>query len=422
MNGEILTVELLMKRRIAQKEGILSGIYPGSIRKEDIYGADSAEAVRMANGQKMESVVVPTSERWVNSKKYTELWGRIEAIIRKGRRANISQFPIADYYTMVDMLRMDITRRRMEYVDFTGEITQEITNAAFGRSICLDEFLPYAGAFEEIKGTGDTVGMIEQRTGETGTVTMRIFGLGWTRSLEDELYNLDIFSLEKVNAAVARGHVARRNDLALGGIIALSGPPSLWTPAQSVAAQSGGATSTYDQNLYLTLKEALRKLYALRDPQTGQEISAPRVVLLIGNNVTEWDVSRVIRGQLNKPNSEISNLEGLPIDQVWKYKGDAFTVGPKTYRYPGVPANVAYLLVPGPAVTPASAYTLTKRGLTQEIGRGSVLQLSREERAWYFAQTAYGDEFIGSSLPGTALADGFGYIVEVELPTDAIET
>lgn len=423
MKGEILTAETLVKRRVNQAEGILSGLYRGKATDDGVFGSD-AEVIRLPNGSKLESVVVAAGERWVNSAGYAKLWGAIEDTHRRlraqiDRKVNISEFP-ADYYTLIDMIRMEITRRRLEEMDFTGELTQEVTNAAFSRSLRLDEFVPFAGAFAEIKASGDNVPMIQQKTGETGTVTMHIYGLGHERSLEDELYNTQIFTLEKVNAAVARAFTGARNNLCLGGMIALS--LTGWHASQHVAAQSGGANSTYDQNLYLTLKEALRVLYGLHDPQTEQEIVAPRVVLAVGNNVIEWDIQRIVRGQLNKPNSEISNLESLPIDQIWKYKGDTLYVGPKRVTYPGVPANTAYLLVPGPAGAPA--FTLVKRGLTQEVGRGDVLQLAREKRAWYFVQTNYGQEFLGSSDPtmGPALGGGFGYCVEIELPTETVET
>ncbi len=422
MKGEILTAESLMKRRVAQAEGILSGLYRGKATDSDVFGGD-AGVIRLANGQRMESVIVASTERWEGTEAYAKHWSKIEqqlALVRKqiDRKANISEFP-ADYYTLIDMIRMDITRRRLEQVDFTGELSQEITNAAFSRSVRLDEFIPFTGAFSEIKASGDTVPMIQQKTGETGSVSMHIYGLGHERSLEDELYNASIFSMEKVNAAVARAFVGLRNDLSIGQLVAMS-IAGTWHASQHVAAQSGGATSTYDQNLYLTLKEALRVLYGLHDVQTLQEIVAPRVVLVLGNNVIEWDIQRIVRGQLNKPNSEISNLESLPIDQIWKYKGDTLYVGPKTVSYPGVPANTAYLLVPGPAGAPA--FTLVKRGLTQEVGRGDVLQLAREARAWYFVQTGYGEEFIGSSSTVITPGAGFGYCVEIELPTDTIET
>jgi hypothetical protein len=419
---DILTKELLVKRRVNQAEGILSGLYRGKADDAGVFGGE-ADVIRLANGQKLESLVVASSERWENTEGYAKHWGRIEALLKTvknqiERRVNISEFP-ADYYTLVDMIRMDITRRRLEALDFTGELTQEITNAAFSRSVRLDEFIPFAGAFAEMKATGDQVPMVQQKTGETGMVSMHIYGLGHERSLEDELYNTSIFSLEKVNAAVARAFTGLRNDLSLGQLVALTLAGG-WAPSQQVAAQSGGANATYDQNLYLTLKEALRVLYGLRDPQTGQEIVAPRVVLVVGGNVIEWDIQRIMRGQLNKPNSEISNLESLPIDQIWKYKGDTLYVGPKTVSYPGVPANTAYLLVPGPAGSPA--FTLVKRGLTQEVGRGDVLQLARDKRAWYFVQTSYGEEFIGSSSQVLGLGAGFGYCVEITLPTDTIET
>ncbi len=105
---------------------------------------------------------------------------------------------------------------------------------------------------------------------------------------------------------------------------------------------------------------------------------------------------------------------------MWLYKGDVIDVGPKRTEYEGVPDGTAYLFVPGPAGAPT--WTLNKRQLTQEVGRGDVLTLSREQRAWYFGQAVYREEFLGSSSDTAGLGDGYGYVVEITLPTEPGET
>ena len=128
-----------------------------------------------------------------------------------------------------------------------------------------------------------------------------------------------------------------------------------------------------------------------------------------------------MNGQLNNSKDRIVNLAPLEIDDILIYNGDKFTVGPDTIEYPGVPHDTAYLFVPGNAGAPA--YTLVKRQLTQEIGRGEVLHLGREQRAWYFVQTGFIEEFLGSSSDNfDPAAEGYGFCVEIELPTREIET
>jgi hypothetical protein len=424
----ILTKEKLVERRVARNEGIRSGLYYGMANDLDVFSSDGAQAIRNANGT-FESIVVPAGTRWENSEGYAKLWGKIEETLNRLKKKfprnaspqNINQFP-DDYYTLVDMIRIDLTRRRIENMDFTSEIANEITNPAFSRTIRIDEFLPFAGAFAEIHGTGDNVPMIQQKTGETGTVGMHIFGLGHERSLEDELYNVSIFSLQKVNDAVARAYTNLRNTRnGIGQMVAYS-LAGAWTLDQRVAASQildANGNVMYDVSLYWTLRNALRKLMALNDPQTLQEISAQRVVLLCRENVTLWDIGRIMRGQLGggETNGTIRQLEALPIDEIWQYKGDDIYLGAEHIQYPGVPAGHAYLFVPGPAGSPN--YVLNKRGLTQEVGRGDVLTLSREKRAFYCVQGEYQDEFFGHTGGGVA---NTGYIVEITLPVFDEET
>ena len=67
--------------------------------------------------------------------------------------------------------------------------------------------------------------------------------------------------------------------------------------------------------------------------------------------------------------------------------------------------------------TPDEIQALVKRQLTSEVGRGDVLHLAREARAWYFGQTAYATEHFGNTggLTGT---DDYGYCVEIALPEE----
>lgn len=417
--GIILDKETLVKRRVQNKEGIQSGLFFGNMKAQD----KKTDPVIKQNNERMESVISAVDVNWEKSKAYAKLWNEVAVLQKKvkdryERKSNINEFP-DDYYDLINRVRIDITRRRIEEMDFTSVYTNEITNPNFPKSIPLTEFIPFAGVFEEIKGTGDNVPMLEQKTGALSSVLVKLYGLGHARTLEDELYNLDIFSLQKVNTAVARGHTAIRNNFCFNPLIALSAAAG-WDASQLVPADTSGAT--YDVRLYLTMRNAIRTLYGLLDPQTRQEISASKIVLLVRNQVIQWDLSRVLQGQLQKFGTPVENRESLPINEVWMYKGDQFDVGPKRTIYPGVADGVAYLFVPGPGGSPN--YTLNKRGLTQEVGRGNVLQLARERRAWYFGQTEYREEFLGSSsdVIGAGLGTGFGFVVAIALPTPDDDT
>lgn len=429
MVAKILTKELLVKERIENNAGYKTGLYHGKTSDPDaLFKAENAapivKSVETKDGKKQkencESFVSAKDRKWVNSAAYHELWNKIEDTLAKvraqvDRKVNIAQFP-DDYYDLIDMMRLDITRRRIEEVDFTNRISTEIVNPAFSRSVRLDEFIPFTGAFTEIQGRGESVQLIQQKTGETGTEVMHIYGIGHERTLEDELYNTDIYTLQKVLAAVTRAHTGARNNLCLGPMIQYSINGS-WVLAQRVAASTD---SSYELALYHTIHNALRKLYNLLDPQTLLEINAPRVALIVGSNVITWDLNRVLNGDLALSrsgitnNDTITNVKPLPIDEIWKYRGDTLYVGPERIIYPGVPDGKAYLVVIADGQGGNANYTLTKRGLTQEVGRGDVLTLAREKRAWYFVQGRYNKEFYGET---GGCSSGTGFIVEIALPT-----
>jgi len=414
----VMTKEEMVKQRINNKTGIKSGLYFG----DKDYQSSNTEPVVKSNGDRMESTVIGSTPLWEGSEGYSRLWNQIEDAMRRvknklDRKVNINQFP-DDYYDLIDLMRIDITRRRIQEEDYTPLFTREVTNPNFSKAVSLLEFLPFAGVFEEIKVTGDNVPMLQQKTGAKGSVDIELYGLGHARSLEDELYNLDIYSIEKVNTAVARAHTARRNNICFNPLIALTNSGG-WHASQTVPADTTTG-ATYDVKLYLTIRNAIRTLMGLLDPQTQQEINVPRMVLLVRNNVIQWDLSRVLGGQLQRFGQPVENREALAINEVWRYIGDTIDVGPKRWVFPGVPENTAYLFVPGPAGAPN--WTLSKRQLTQEVGRGDVLTLARERRAWYFGQGEYREEFLGSSSATLGLGSGYGYVVTIDLPDFDEET
>jgi hypothetical protein len=396
-----------------RKQGmrIESGLFSDSVASQSL-------GTPVDNSKYSDAAIIDAGAgKWENSAKYDELWrniyrirARIEANYDRNTHVvkNASQFP-ADYYDLINYLRLDMTRRRADYADYTAMITAETVRPDASKKIGLQEFKPYTGVFEEIVGNGDAVSMIEHATGDERVKLVHLYGLGDVRTLEDELYNLDIWSMQKVNDAFARSFIAKRNDLCLGQIV-LAG--RVWQALQHMDDVTT-STLTYDERLYQTVLGAYRKLRALKDPQTGQEIDASRCTL-ITNYADAWDIERVIRGQLDQYKGKPVNLSSLSfINEIIPYRGDIITANKKTVTYAGVAAKKAYICVTGPNNAPA--YTMTKRGLTYEVGRGDVLTLAREARVGYFGQANYLDEFFGGSAdtPGTA---GTGYIVEMDLP------
>lgn len=361
-----------------------------------------------------ESLAIPgpavamASNSWEGTAGHAKVWDQIEVLHKKAR--NAAMLP-DDWSTLTDLLRIDITRRRMQEQDYTNLVMSEQINPAFGKSVRLDEFLDAGAIFETIYGNNDAVSLLEHKTGATGTVSMDLFAVGDKTSLQDVIFN-PLYDLEKVMRAVTRGYTGLRNNRNVLGLMVAKTAATGWDTGQQQAADTtSGATK--EELLYNTIVSAYKKLLLLNDPQTNQPISTTNGVYLAIPKGTEFAFNRAINGQLNvggkgKP----SNFAALTeISAIIPYAGDTIYAGKKTQAYPGVQSAYAYMFIP------RIAYTLTKRGLTMEQGRGSVLTLSQEERVWYGIQTEYVSEFFGYSYSTPIGSSGTGFCLEITLPT-----
>jgi hypothetical protein len=362
------------------------------------------------NGGDIHSVDVKINGSWVGSAGYERLWNEIREI---KYRANAAQAPAAaDIAALIQRVFIDITRRAAETPDFTSRIATEITNLEFEEIVPLREIYEYIGKFDIVSGANDPVPLIEQKLGDTDSVQLYITALGWKDSLKNMLFN-KLHTMQKVNDAVTKAYTDGRNSLTIGTIVAAT-----YHASQTVAADTTSG-ATYDVRVYNTIRNAIKTLRALLDNQTARKIVAPTITLLCNSSDT-WDIERVIRGQLTlggtKGTLSTVNLQALPIGEIIEYDQgmtDGKTWGKKTLSYPGVTQGTCYLFVPREYF-----WILTKRPLTMETGRGSVLQLSTEERAWYACGGKYFKDFLGSSYPDAGTS-GYGAIVKVTLPDDS---
>jgi hypothetical protein len=222
------------------------------------------------------------------------------------------------------------------------------------------------------------------------------------------LYN-KFFAMDKVMQAAVDADTDARNSATVGLIVG-----STFVASQTQAAVST-AGLTLDEKTYETALAGIKLLRALKDIQTKRKIAAP-VIRILCNSADTWQLQNVVMGQLNGngADAKTSNRPALGVDMLIEYDqgiNDGFTIGKDVAAFPGVTAGTFYIFVPG-VLTVA-----TKRPLTMETGRGSVLELSTEERAWYRVQGVYSKVFLGSSFPGTSVGASFGYIVKCSMPT-----
>ena len=380
-----------------------------------IFSGNAAENVKEKTEIIGKELIVPmTNTAWEGSEGHAQLWSEIKDLQDKARKemaVNANQAPSATTLeSLLQKVIIDITRRRQESGDLTSLIATEITDFEFPEVISLRELYDYVGEMQEVSGSNDSVPLIEQALGTTDTVSMKILAIGWKDSLKNLLFN-KLRDIEKANKAAVNAYVDKRNAATVGAIV---GATFHATQKQAADATVG---ATYDVLMYNTMRKAIKKLRSLKDPQTKGLIAVPSLTLLC-NSADRWDIERVINGQLGSGNGTIAgqNMASLPIDTIIEYDHgitDGKKWGKKTLSYPGVTQGKAYLFVPREAF-----WVAVKRPLTMETGRGSVLQLSTEEKAWYGVQGEHYKQFLGSSYPAAGTT-GEGFIIEITLPTEA---
>ena len=380
-----------------------------------IFSGNAAENVKEKTEIIGKELIVPmTNTAWEGSEGHVQLWSEIKDLQDKARKemaVNANQAPSpTTLESLLQKVIIDITRRRQESGDLTSLIATEITDFDFPEVITLRELYDYVGEMQEVSGSNDSVPLIEQALGITDTVAMKILAIGWKDSLKNLLFN-KLRDIEKANKAAVNAYVDKRNAATVGVIVGTT-----FDASQKQAADAT-ANATFDALMYNTMRKAIKKLRSLKDPQTKGLIAVPSLTLLC-NSADRWDIERVINGQLGSGNGTIAgqNMASLPIDTIIEYDHgitDGKKWGKKTLSYPGVTQGKAYLFVPREAF-----WVAVKRPLTMETGRGSVLQLSTEEKAWYGVQGEHYKQFLGSSYPAAGTS-GEGFIVEITLPTEA---
>jgi hypothetical protein len=362
-------------------------------------------------------VVTMSDLDWIGTKKYYEHWNKIEDCVKAIKakfdspdemKRNISHMP-SDADSFFDLIRQDISRRILEKPDVTPFLCNVIESGEFTNPTTVQWLLDYVAPFLEFKGTGDPVNLAQQKTGVKDTVSFTLWGVGFVSDLYNALFN-NIFSMQKLNEAVARGYILRKNDNVLSPIFDFTFPSN-----KLVTASTAGSL---EENYYDTIQNAIALLGQLKDYQTDQEIDVTSGLLLMCHSTRVRGINRAINGNLRN-GDEVRNLEAISeIARILPYNTRTETYGNKTITYQGCSRDYAYLCVPREAY-----WYLVKRGLTHVTGPGDVFTFSSQKEAWYFVDSKYNDLFIGGDAQdaapsGASIAKEYGYIVKVALPED----
>lgn len=380
--------------------------------------ADAAKDVFNSNAKPKEltrTTVTMESVNFEGTKAHMDLQAKTQKLLTK-RAENAAQFSEDDYYNLVNYTMINLNRRVLQERDITSFMDEIVTNPDFTKTVEFLDFLPFGAIFKDYSGTGENVSLIVTETGDKDSVKLGIKAVGWKDTLLNELFNQGLSYMERVLQAVAEGYVASRNDQSVNTILTTT-----YDSSQVQAAVASG--SSLEENMYLTVYEAIKKIKGLKDPLTGDDIDTGDLAMLI-NPQNEMDIVRAINGVIgSNPAAQVNRTSLLNMVQTLvPYRQKTIRNGKDVKVYPGVALNKAYLFVPK-----QYRWELIKRALTQQISAGEALKLDREDQAWYYVNGRYDDLFFGSSnasvkaqcnikYPDTS-GEGFGYIIEVTLPT-----
>ena len=295
----------------------------------------------------------------------------------------------ADWQSMWDALRIDISVRKVSKGEMRAPFYNIINMPNSDKIISVDEFFPYGVVFEENNGEGESVTQGETRLGQSETVEHYLYAAGFTWTLLAELFDKSL-DPQKISDAVLLGYEAKRNDLSLSPIIDFS-----YSGVQQTAASTVGTLR--QELLYNTLIDAIDDISEREDPVTGRKIMADDLAILC-SPFDARHISQVMRG-LPSVNERVYPAIS-EISTIVAYDGDTIDMRATTYTYSGVTNGTCYLVKKNRYMNVG-----IKRNLTLETDiRPDVSTLAREKRAWYFAE---GQQTTGIS----------SFIQEITLPT-----
>ena len=410
----IVTAESLAEARV--KNGLMreARVYLGSGQDNAKSGEPRTSKISyIVNGATMEVDAIPykvTTEKWKNSEGQFNLHRDMKAC--RDRIQNAAQAPsAADLALLTALLFIDVQRQADDEADYSASIYNVLSRPDAQEVTYLRDLLPYTGKEKTITGAGDSVPILEENTAQTAAITLTLKAFGRKDSLRNLVFN-PFDQLQRVAEAAAKINVDSRNADVIGTIVAAT------YGALHAQAADTTASATYDVLLYNTFRKALKTLGKLIHPLTGQTMAAlgafASKAKILCHPGDVWAIQRVISGQLAGAGGMVQLGTALPYNEIIPYAGglmNGLTWGKETLSLPGVTQGYAYVFLPNPL----GGFVLDKIPQTLEVGSGSVLELSKEERAWYRVNGLYHSWFQGGSATNT----GKGCVVKVTLPTDS---
>jgi len=395
-------------------------------------GNEDIEFIKGTDGnpdrQVRKNITAKGHPEWQGTAAYEEHWEKIRYCINKIKakyktvdnwKKNIEHMP-AGTEDLFDLMRKDITRNIMEEADYTPFIANVVNDPDFDNPTYAQWLYDYVAPFKEFSGQGQKVNMVYTRLGDKTPIEFILKGIGF----ESDLYNLmfnRIFSMQKVNVAIARFYIYEKNDEVLAPIIGFNYPDN------KLIELATGTNLSQEDITYTTILNAIIKLGQLLNFQTKQEINVLSGLLLMCHSTRVLEIGRAINGILQN-GVQVRNLTALTqISKILPYNTKRFKYFEEDITFTGCGADDFYLMVPK-----ENYWYLMKRGLTHITGPGDTFSGSSTKEAWYYCRALYYDQFLGGDAddPADEAAAGdtetitqeHGYVVKGALPSLVEET
>jgi hypothetical protein len=431
---EIINPELVLDRNLKlNKPGIMK-VYRNVSAK---LGPDD-EIIRMENGRPVRCVIDPSgakSLKWTNTAKYNEHWDHIRVRMNKIKekyksvgewKQSIQQHQNLEHMPpgtsdLFDALRIDITRRIMEEMDLVDFVATEIINEEFDNPITAQWLYDYVAPWKTIEGTGDKVNLVYTRLGDKVPIYFLIAGIGFHQDLYNILFN-KIFEMQKVNKAVAKFYIMRRNDKVMLPIIDFS------YPTGKIVAAATGSGFSVDQLYYDTLVNAIKTIGLLTDFQTKENVDIYAGLTMLTHSTRIFPWLRAISGQLLN-GDQVKNLTALTsiVNRIIPYNTKRFKYFKEDVIFKGCDTDYSYLYV-SPANSQNANWYLTKRGATHETGPGDTFALTSTKESWYTVDGVFNRDFLGGNEDSpadeeaagddTTITQEHGYVIKIANPPD----
>jgi hypothetical protein len=308
---------------------------------------------------------------WSDKKK-----GTVSEKLTAGTFMSSNTLP-ADWQNLWDAIRIDVTVKKAAMPTIRQFIYNIKTNPNYTRTLKPTELGRASIYFEKNNGHGQAVPQGEILGGGYETFDIEIYGAGFTWDLLGELFGMAITPDEMTNALIM-GENALKDDLAISPIINFS-----YVAAALTAASTEGTAR--QEKLWNTLVDGRDDMRVRNHPATGRPLDTSNLIIL----ASAFDAENILDVSKGLPSVQDKTINSLSwLKQVIAYEGETIELRDRTIEYDGVAVGTCFMLIPASQL-PASGYMeiAVKRDLVVETDlKPNVNNLSREQKAWWFAE------------------------------------